>query len=274
MRSALAITGLVLVAAACDGVGAVSDTVVPTRVLTYGRGQSQFGELAIPDETGKLPVVVLVHGGFWKEAFELDLMRPLAADLNERGYATWNIEYRRVGQPGGGYPNTLLDVALAIDRLATVDERNRLDLDRVAVIGHSAGGHLALWAAARDTAPVGQPGANPTVVPKLAIGLAAVVDLSKAADEHLGSGAVQALLGGEPAAVPEHYAAAQPDLAATSARIVLIHGEADDIVPVSQSLGAKDSGAEVVVIPGADHFDMIDPTHDAWAAVIRALASL
>ncbi len=272
VKSAVAITAMALTIGACGGKD-VSDAAVSTAVVTYGTGPSQFGELAIPDEPGKLPVVVLVHGGFWKATFDLDLMRPLAGDLNERGYATWNIEYRRVGEVGGGYPNTLLDVALAIDHLATLDERDRLDLDRVAVVGHSAGGHLALWAAARDTVPLGRPGANPTVIPKLAIGQAAVVDLAQAADARLGGGAVQALLDGELAAVPERYAAAQPDLAGTAARIV-IHGDLDDIVPLEQSLGAGDSGADVVVIPGADHFDMIDPTHDAWAAVVSALETL
>ena len=246
-------------------------------VVAYGSASSQFGELTIPNTDGKLPVVVLIHGGFWKAAFDLDLMRPLAADLNERGYATWNIEYRRVGEEGGGYPNTLLDVAEAVDRLASIDQSDQsdqLDLDRVAVVGHSAGGHLALWVAARDTVSTGRPGANPIVIPQLGIGQAAVVDLAKAADAFLGSGAVQALLDGEISAVPDRYAAAQPDLGGTAARIVLIHGERDDIVPVSQSLGAENLGAEVVVILGADHLDMIDPTHEAWTAVVNALSSL
>ena len=189
-------------------------------IVAYGADASQFGELAIREETGKMPVVVLIHGGFWKVGFDLDLMRPLAADLNERGYATWNIEYRRVGESGGGFPNTLLDVAAAVDWLASSDQVARLDLDRVAVVGHSAGGHLALWVATHDVTPTGGPGTDPSVAPKLAIGLAAVVDLAEAADLYLGSGAVQNLLGGELAYVPDHYAAAQPDLAGTGARIV------------------------------------------------------
>ena len=243
-------------------------------VVAYGSASSQFGELTIPNADGKLPVVVLIHGGFWKAAFDLELMRPLAADLHERGYATWNIEYRRVGQEGSGYPNTLLDVADAIDHLAMIDRSSQLDLERVAVVGHSAGGHLALWVAARDTISTGRPGADPTVTPQIAVGQAAVVDLGLAAGANLGSGAVQALLDGEISVVPDRYAAAQPDLAGTAARIVLVHGERDDIVPVSQSIGAEDLGAEVVVIPGADHFDMIDPAHEVWTAVINALASL
>jgi len=242
--------------------------------FTYGTDPSQFGELTIPEETGKAPVVVLIHGGFWKTAFDLDLMRPPAADLNERGYATWNIEYRRVGESLGGYPNTLLDVAAAVDWLASSEQVARLDLDRVAVVGHSAGGHLALWVATRDLAPTGRPGADPSIAPQLAIGLAAVVDLAEAAELYLGSGAVQNLLGGELASVPDHYAAAQPDLAGTAASIVLIHGELDDTVPVSQSLGAAESGALVIQIPGADHFDVIDPSHDAWVPVINSLRAL
>ena len=279
---------LVFTIAACGGPGIepVSGAVdsvpdVPIRasvaygaIVAYGEGPSQYGELTIPAEPGKLPVVVLMHGGFWKAAYGLDLMQPLAADLNERGYATWNIEYRRVGEPGGGYPNTLLDVAAAIDRLATIDQQDRLDLDRVAVVGHSAGGHLALWGAARETIPVGEPGAGPAVIPRVAVGQAAVVDLAEAAIANLGGGAVQDLLGGDLFTVPDRYAAAQPDLAGATARIILVHGEFDLIVPMSQSIGAEQFGAEIVLIPYADHFDMIDPTHDAWAAVLSALASL
>ncbi len=125
VKSAVAITAMALTIGACGGKD-VSDSAASTAVVTYGTGPSQFGELAIPDGPGKLPVVVLVHGGFWKATFDLDLMRPLASDLNERGYATWNIEYRRVGEAGGGFPNTLLDVALAIDHLATLDELVKL----------------------------------------------------------------------------------------------------------------------------------------------------
>ena len=248
--------------------------MVSPAVVRYGTHESQFCELTIPKDAAAAPVVVLVHGGFWKAAYGLDFMRPLAVDLKQRGYASWNVEYRRVGQRDGGYPNTLLDVASAIDRLASMDGVDRLDLGRVAVVGHSAGGHLALWCAAREAIPDGRPGSGPLVRPRVAIGLAAVVDLVEAAADGLGTNATQNLLGGEPAAVPDHYAAAQPDLVARTARIVLIHGDLDGTVPLSQSLAGRDLGVELVVIPGADHFDVIDPTHEAWAQALRVLESL
>ena len=113
----------------------------------YGDSPEQFATLAVPATPGPHPVVVLIHGGFWRAAYGLDLMEPLAADLVRRGYAAWNIEYRRVGQPGGGWPGTLEDVAAAIDKLADLADDADLDLTRVSVVGHSAGGHLALWAA-------------------------------------------------------------------------------------------------------------------------------
>src|SRR5258706_4695885 len=117
--------------------------------LAYGAEPFQFGELYLPDNAGPHPVVILIHGGYWRARYGLDLMIGLAHDLAARGVAVWNIEYRRVGNPGGGWPGTLLDVALAADNLKIVAQAYALDLQRVIPIGHSAGGHLAFWPAAR-----------------------------------------------------------------------------------------------------------------------------
>ena len=140
-------------------------------------------------------------------------MEPLADDLVARGYAAWNIEYRRVGQPGGGWPGTLEDVAAAIDKLAEVAATDAdLDLTRVSVVGHSAGGHLALWAAGRGALARGTPGADPAVEVAAAVGLAPVTNLRMGATDRVGNGAVVDFLGGSPEEFPDRYAVAEPNL--------------------------------------------------------------
>jgi len=197
-------------------------------------------------------------------------MTLLADDLARRGIAAWNVEYRRVGQAGGGWPGTLEDVAAAIDHLAELDH---LDHTRVATCGHSAGGHLALWLAGRHLLPGGVPGAYPRVRPIAAVAQAGICDLERAWRDGLGEGATTDLLGSWDD-VPERYAIASPAaLAPLGVPQVLVHGTADDRVPLSQSreYAALDPSAELVELDGADHFDVIDVRHEAWAAVARRL---
>ncbi len=205
--------------------------------------------------------------------YGLDLMAPLAEDLVTNGYAVWNIEYRRVGEEGGGYPGTLEDVAEAVDVLAMM-RRADLDLDRVALVGHSAGGHLALWAAGRDGLAAGAPGSLAAVSPrhvspKLVVSLAGVANLDAAAVDRYSNGATQDFLGGEPHEVPDHYDNAQPNFDATNARLLAIHGEADESVPISQSFFASAYGAEMYPLDGVGHMEVIDPAGAAWEIVIR-----
>ncbi len=240
--------------------------------ITYGPAPSQFATLRLPTgASAPVPVVVLIHGGFWRSAYDLSLMDPLGEDLVQRGDAVWNIEYRRVGEAGGGWPGTLEDVAAAIDQLAIVAADHPLDLTNVVVIGHSAGGHLALWSAGRSRLTDGQPGAHPKVQPRLAIGQGPVFDLTAAANAGLGSGAVTDFMGGAPVDVPERYAVATPTPTPDS-RLVVVRGQDDDVVPAQFAVPALVGGVEVVDVVGADHFALIDPTTSAWAAVIELLA--
>ena len=279
-RQAIAVVVVGVLASCGSGDDASPTATEPVAAgpVTYAYGDSpeQFATLAVPSTPGPHPVVVLIHGGFWRAAYGLDLMEPLAADLVDRGYAAWNLEYRRVGQPGGGWPGTLEDVAAAIDHLGDVPKSADLDLTRVSVVGHSAGGHLALWAAGRGALDSGVPGADPVVQVAAAVGLAPVTNLRMGATDRVGNGAVIDFLGGSPEEFPDRYAVAEPNLTGT-ARYAIIEGDADDIVPERFARpdrpGTSTSNVKFVVIPGADHFDVIDPTHEAWTAAVAELAS-
>jgi len=247
----------------------------PPHVHAYGRHPDQFLELTVPaggGESGPVPVAVVLHGGFWRAAYGVELARPLAADLAAHGFAAVAVEYRRVGA-GGGWPETVLDVAAAMDALGPLAETAHLDLADVTVVGHSAGGHLAAWAAGRDRLPTGVPGARPKVRATAAVLQAGVLDLARADEQRLGDGAVRAFLGGGPAQAPAGYAAADPvRLVPTGADILCVHGAADDVVPPEQSeryaaaAGAAGDVVDVRIVPG-DHMVLIDPAAEPWGLV-------
>src|SRR6266581_2502421 len=227
----------------------ISASIKPVR-LAYGPEHLQFGDLYLPNQPGPHSIVILIHGGYWRARYGLDLMNSLAEDLAKRGFAAWNIEYRRVGNPGGGWPGTFLDVALATDYLRKLAPSYRLDLQRVVPIGHSAGGHLALWLAARPRIPFfaqhspfadsqlpddNEETASPQALAG-AISLAGVVDLEMAWQLHLSNDAVVELLGGTIANVRERYAVASPAaMLPLGVPQVLIHGTSDDSVPLEVS---------------------------------------
>ncbi len=244
--------------------------IPPAPVVRYGSHPDQSANLHVPAaDGGPFPCVILIHGGFWRDRWDRTLMTPLAIDLAERGYAAWNVEYRRVGQVGGGWPGTLDDIAAAADALADIPE---IDASRLVAVGHSAGGHLALWLGART---------NGRVSLRAAVSQAGIADLAQGHTDDLGTGAIADLIGGSPAALPERYAHASP-----AARLplgigqLLIHGAADDIVPPSQSrvyyekARAAGDDIELVELPGADHFDVVDPAHEAWLVVVQRLPRL
>jgi acetyl esterase/lipase len=210
--------------------------------------------------------------------YDRHLMDDLCRDLAGRGWATWNLEYRRLGD-GGGWPETFLDVAAGIDQLANLDEQ--LDLSRVVTIGHSAGGQLALWAAARAGLPAGAPGAESRVAVTAAVGQAAVSDLEEAHRLGLSQTVVRDLLDGPPTRHPERYVLASPiSRLPLGVPQLLVHGEDDEIVPAAMSrryqAAALDVGdvVELVALPGVGHFEHLDPRTEAWAAVVRFLAPL
>ena len=237
------------------------------RTISYGDDPSQFGELSLPDGTPR-GVVVVIHGGFWKAEYDLSLGRPLAASLVEQGWAAWNLEYRRVGG-GGGTPTTLDDVAGGIDRLAHLD----LDTSTVVTLGHSAGGHLAAWAASRGRFERWASGVPVTHV----ISQAGVLDLRAAYDEGLGAGAVERFLGHAPG--PGDVPVDPQQQLPLDVPLWCVHGRADDIVPISQSEGyvtaATEAGAraELVAVDG-DHFVVIDTGSDAWKQTLAILDTI
>jgi acetyl esterase/lipase len=236
----------------------------------YGAHPHQACDLHLPRGPGPHPVAVVLHGGYWQAPYTKLIMRPLCHDLARRGYASWNVEYRRLGRDGGGWPMTFDDVAAAIDLLAELDDP--LDLGRVTVIGHSAGGQLALWAGGRPSLPPGAPGAEPGVVAQRVLALAAVCEIGRA------GGVAVRLLGGTPAAVPERWAQADPMRRIPLAIPVgLVHGIGDETVDVQRSrdyaAAAEAAGGRVALIetPG-EHRSPIDPSTPAWRAAAGWLA--
>lgn len=249
----------------------------PTAVKPYGTAPQQFGELFVPAGTGPHPVVVLIHGGCWRAEYDLAYVRHLAGALRDEGIAVWSLEFRRIGDAGGGWPGTFLDVAQGVDALRGLATEHRLDLNRVVVSGHSAGGHLALWAGARSAVPAGSEIATPNPLPvRAVVGLAAIADLATyAAPSGCGS-AVAPLLGGAPADQPTRVAAASPvTLRGTAPQVWLVTGARDPIVPAAQAaafLAAHPGNAvRVVEVPAVGHFELVAPWSSAYSAVRLAL---
>lgn len=268
-RGVLAALGAGLLSACSSSYGPKPKVAAGTtrKVEAYGDGAVQRGEWWFPDRAGLLPTVVLVHGGFWRPGYDRSLEDAVAADLAGRGYLCWNIDYAAADRP---WPATLLDVAAGYDHIGGHD---RVDAKRVAVVGHSAGGHLALWLASRHRLPGGAPGASPKGPrPALAVGQAPVAALEKAAREKVGAGAVEAFVGGGPDEVPERYAVADPlALLPTGVPTVLIHGTQDAQVPLSQSEAYAAKGDATLRTFAGDHYQHLDPASEAIALLRKAL---
>lgn len=255
--------------------------------LAYGERPLQFGELWTPRGAGPHPVVLMIHGGCWRADLPgLELMDHACADLRAHGVAVWNIEYRRIGHEGGAYPGTFLDVAAATDHLRTIAESHGLDLGRVVASGHSAGGHLAVWALGRGRLPAESPlrGGDPLPL-RGVVSLAGIIDLAayhaEGPDACGGPGTIDALVGAPERTGVVYADTSPPMMLPLGGPQVIVSGELDHIVPgrFGAAYGAAAHAAgdpvRILDIPAAGHFELIDPTTPAWrrirAEIVRML---
>lgn len=257
----------------------------PDVVSFYGPGSQEFGHLRIPEGPPPHPVVVVVHGGCWVWSVSLRYMDRFAQALTERGVATWSLEYTRVGSPGSGWPRPFLDVGEGIDHLAELAPEYDLDLSRVVVAGHSAGGLLALWSAGRREVSPESPLYDPQALRMVgAVGLGAAGDLDALwRQQGLGCGPfpLEEMMGGPPHDFPERYAAASPAaLLPTGVPYRLLTGVRDDIFPPFAAeefvFQANRAGEDAVlkILPDAAHYEPIAPWTEAWPEVERTILEL
>jgi acetyl esterase/lipase len=240
----------------------------PDLTVPYGTLPEHVIDLRLPPRL-PAPLVVLVHGGFWRPAFDRTHLGPMAHAVAAAGYVVAVPEYRRAGMAPQGWTGTFDDIAAALDRVAPIAERHGADISSHTWAGHSAGGHLALWAAARPGLPAGSPWRGPCPATHV-VSLAGCNSLRLCAEWNLGSGAAVNLMGGGPDEVPERYAAADPAaLPSPAVPVTLVHGTEDDRVPVAMSRAF--TAGRLIEIPGAGHFDLIDPQSLAWPVVLSVL---
>jgi acetyl esterase/lipase len=254
--------------------------------IAYGTDSNQYGELRVPDGTGPHPLVILIHGGCFKAAYgKAQYFGAMADALKADGIATWNIEYRRLGQPGSGWPGTYLDVGRAVDHVRAIAGEHQLDLGRIAIVGHSAGGHLATWAAARPrlkkTSDLYLP--NPLPV-RGVMDLAGPVDMTANISGYealCADPVITSLMGGTPAEVPDHYGQASAiALLPLGIPQVLVLGSHEEFVPLSavdayvNAATAAGDHVQRILIPGAGHFEIASPLSFTWPQIKVAIGSL
>jgi acetyl esterase/lipase len=236
--------------------------------LRYGSGDYHFADLRFPKGSGPFPAAMFIHGGFWRARYDLAHAGFFCAGLTKMGFATWNIEYRRVGNPGGGWPGSFEDVTSAYQFVRQLASKYPIDPKRLIVLGHSAGGQLALALAAHHNSM------------SAVVSLAGVVDLRRAWELHLSNDAVAEFLGGPPERVPEHYREASPAELEIRCKQLLIHGTEDDIIPVAMSRSyvkqklQKRESISLLEIPKVGHFEIVDPESKAWPVMEKALLRL
>lgn len=243
----------------------------PDLRFAYGQDENQFIDVHLPQGKGPHPVVFFIHGGYWRVKYGLGYAGHLCEALKKKGIASWNVEYRRVGNPGGGWPGTFEDIRSAYRQLYghKKDVLARLNLNRLCIAGHSAGGHLALCLAAFE----------PSV--KRVLSLAGVLDLRRAWELHLSNDAVVEFLGGTPSEVPEHYREASPtEHAIPQAIQKLVHGIADDSVPYELSKSYADrkkksgENVELITLSDTGHFEIVNPGSSVWPKIEQLFLAL
>lgn len=250
--------------------------------IAYGPEPQQFGDLRLPDGDGPHPVVIGVHGGYWRARYDLVHFGHACAALTAAGFATWNIEYSRTSETAIGWPGAFSDVGAAADYLRILAPQYNLALHKTSSVGHSAGGHLAFWLASRHRIPQDSPIYTPDPLPlAAAVSLAGVVDLRRAWSLGLSDNATGRLIGGSPAEYPERYAAASPyDLLPLGVRQFLLHGTADTTAPLElseryeQRAVAHGDSATLLTMPDVNHFELIDPDSTAWPTVLSIVTAL
>jgi acetyl esterase/lipase len=258
----------------------------PDHVVRYGTEPSQYGELRVPSGTGPHPVVVLVHGGCFRQEFaDARSIGAIGDALKSEGIASWSIEYRRLSEPGSGWPGTYLDVADAIDHLESIAPRFALDPKRVVFMGHSAGAHLAHWAAARGRLEPGGPLSRPNpLLPVGVINLAGRMDMTVGIDDYealCSLPVIRKLLGGLPDEVPERYAQVSVSaLLPLRVAQTMIWGSRENFVPEPQvkayvaAARAAGDEAELLIVPDAGHFETASPKTAAWPVVLSTLRKM
>jgi len=236
--------------------------------LAYGSDPNQFGDLRLPKGKGPFAVVMNIHGGFWRAKYDLQHAGHACAALTSKGVATFNLEYRRVGNAGGGWPGTFEDIVRGYRFLPQIAKRYNLDVPKTVVTGHSAGGQLALCLAGHEKEIKG------------VVSLGGAVDLQEVYQQHLSHDAVVEFLGGTPKQVPDHYKEADPMVLSVAATQWLIHGLKDEDVPpflsrnYVQTKKAKGEDVHLLEIGTAAHMDLIDPTSAAWPKVEQTVMHL
>jgi acetyl esterase/lipase len=253
--------------------------VAPDHTFRYGAAPDHYADLYLPQQAGQHPVIVLIHGGCWRAMYTAKPLGGLCRALTEMGFAVWNLEYRRNGT-GGGWINTFLDVAHGTDYLRQIADRFNLNLAKVFTMGHSAGGHLAMWVAARPRLPISSPlyTAQPLPVQGV-VALAGILDLERAVEQAMCGDSLTQIMGGVPADVPDHYQQGSPmALLPIGVRQIHVVGERDTeilanlrpFVAAAQNAG---DDVELTLVPDVGHFEIVIATTPAWKIVQQAITT-